>query len=214
MLFAVPPRAKGRLRAARAGSATPFTCIGALTKHAGCVLTRRRRRRAAAVGIRALRERLMPPLLPARRVLFAIVVVAAVLFVFVTRIRDSTEEAFDANGRPRLGTALRFEATAYCKGETTAAGVAVRAGMAAADPALLPLGSVVSVQTQTERQNGIWTVLDTGPRGEGAGTRPLHLELQRGAGLRTPDRAGHDPASGLGPAEQRAVAGRAVVPAA
>ena len=109
----------------------------------------------------------MPPLLLARRVLFAIVVVAAVLFVFVTRIRDSTDEAFDAKGVPRLGTALRFQATAYCKGETTAAGVAVRAGMAAADPALLPLGSVVSVQTQTERQNGIWTVLDTGPEVKG-----------------------------------------------
>ena len=40
MLFAVPPRAKGRLRAARAASATPFTCIGALTKHTACVLTR------------------------------------------------------------------------------------------------------------------------------------------------------------------------------
>ena len=40
MLFAVPPGAKGRMRAARAASATPFTCIGALTKQAGCVLTR------------------------------------------------------------------------------------------------------------------------------------------------------------------------------
>ena len=110
---------------------------------------------------------MLPPLLPARRVLFAIVVVATVLFVFVTRIRDSTEEAFDASGRPRLGTALRFEATAYCKGETTAAGVAVRTGMAAADPALLPLGSVVSVQTRSDRQNGIWTVLDTGPEVKG-----------------------------------------------
>ena len=110
---------------------------------------------------------MVPPLLPARRVLFAMVVVAAVLFVFVTQIRDSTEDAFDTSGRPRLGTALRFEATAYCKGETTAACVAVRAGMAAADPALLPLGSVVSVQTRTERQNGIWTVLDTGPEVKG-----------------------------------------------
>ena len=40
MLFAVPPGAKGRLRAARAASATPFTCIGTLTTHTGCVLTR------------------------------------------------------------------------------------------------------------------------------------------------------------------------------
>ncbi len=40
LLFAVAPRAQGRLRAARAASATPFTCIGTLTKQTGCVLTR------------------------------------------------------------------------------------------------------------------------------------------------------------------------------
>ena len=109
----------------------------------------------------------MPPLMLARRALAATVVVAAVLFVFVTTIRDSTEEVFDASGRPRLGSALRFEATAYCKGATTAAGVAVRTGMAAADPALLPLGSVVRVQTPVDKHNGIWTVLDTGPEVKG-----------------------------------------------
>ncbi len=103
----------------------------------------------------------------ARRALGAIVVVAAVLFVFVTRIRDSTEEVFDTSGRPRLGSALRFQATAYCKGETTAAGVAVRTGMAAADPSLLPLGSVVRVQVKGDRYSGIWTVLDTGPEVKG-----------------------------------------------
>ena len=52
-------------------------------------------------------------------------------------------------------------------GATTAAGVAVRTGMAAADPALLPLGSVVQVQTPVARHNGIWTVLDTGPEVKG-----------------------------------------------
>ncbi len=109
----------------------------------------------------------MPPLMLARRALAATVVIAAVLFVFATTIRDSTEEVFDASGRPRLGSALRFEATAYCKGATTAAGVAVRTGMAAADPALLPLGSVVQVQTPVARHNGIWTVLDTGPEVKG-----------------------------------------------
>ena len=40
MLFAVAPGAKGRMRAARAGSATPFTCIGTLTRQPACVLTR------------------------------------------------------------------------------------------------------------------------------------------------------------------------------
>ncbi len=109
----------------------------------------------------------MPPLMLARRELAATVVVDAVLIVFFITIRDSTEEVFVASGRPRLGSALHFEATAYCKGATTAAGVAVRTGMAAADPALLPLGSVVQVQTPVARHNGIWTVLDTGPEVKG-----------------------------------------------
>jgi len=109
----------------------------------------------------------MPPQLLVRRVLAAAVVTAAVLFVFVSRARDSTEEVFDASGRPRLGSALRFQATAYCKGRTTAAGIAVRTGIAAADPALLPIGSVLRVQTADERRNGIWTVLDTGPEVKG-----------------------------------------------
>ncbi len=109
----------------------------------------------------------MAPVVTARRVLAALVVTAAVLFVFVTRIRDSTEEVFDASGRPRLGSAFRFTATAYCKGETTAAGVPVRAGIAAADPALLPIGSVVRVQTADDHHSGIWTVLDTGPEVKG-----------------------------------------------
>ena len=109
----------------------------------------------------------MPPLLLARRALAAVVAIGVALIVFAPRIRDSTEEMFDASGRPRLGSALRFEATAYCKGETTAAGTAVRTGMAAADPALLPLGSVVRVQTTVTRHNGIWTVLDTGPEVKG-----------------------------------------------
>jgi 3D (Asp-Asp-Asp) domain-containing protein len=91
-----------------------------------------------------------------------------VLFVFASSIRDSTQEDLvDGEGRPRLGTALRFEATAYCKGTTTAAGTAVRAGIAAADPSLLPLGSVVRVDAPIERYSGIWTVMDTGPEVKG-----------------------------------------------
>lgn len=110
----------------------------------------------------------MAPVVQIRRLLAVAAVVAAVLFVFVTRIRDSTEEIFDASGRPRLGSALRFEATAYCKGETTAAGVGVRTGIAASDPALLPLGSVVRVEAAgADRHSGIWTVLDTGPEVKG-----------------------------------------------
>ena len=97
----------------------------------------------------------------------AVAVAAAallVVFVFVSTSRDSAhEDIVDAQGRPRLGTAFRFGATVYCKGETTAAGTGVRTGMAAADPALLPLGSVIRVETQDDRYSGIWTVMDTGP---------------------------------------------------
>jgi 3D (Asp-Asp-Asp) domain-containing protein len=91
-----------------------------------------------------------------------------VVFVFAVTTWDSTQEdVVDADGRPRLGTALRFDATAYCKGTTTAAGTAVRSGMAAADPALLPLGSVIRVDAPLEQYSGIWTVMDTGPEVKG-----------------------------------------------
>ena len=91
-----------------------------------------------------------------------------VLFVFVSTSRDSMQEDLvDAEGRPRLGTSFSFAATAYCKGETTAAGTAVRSGMAAADPALLPIGSVIRVESASERTDGIWTVMDTGPAVQG-----------------------------------------------
>lgn len=102
-----------------------------------------------------------------RRVLAVVVVALLVLAVFTTQTRDSTEEVFDSNGRPRLGAAIGFRATAYCKGQTTAAGVAVRHGMAASDPTLLPLGSVVQVEASDTRYSGIWTVLDTGPEIKG-----------------------------------------------
>ena len=109
----------------------------------------------------------MPVPRTVRRVLVVTVAALLVLAVFTTRTRDSIEEVFDSEGRPRLGSAIRFEATAYCKGETTAAGVAVRHGMAAADPTLLPLGGAVRVDTTDTRYSGIWTVLDTGPEVKG-----------------------------------------------
>jgi 3D (Asp-Asp-Asp) domain-containing protein len=62
---------------------------------------------------------------------------------------------------------LRFSATAYCKGTTTASGVNVRTGIAAADPELLPVGSVIQVYKLGERYNGIYTIMDTGPSVQG-----------------------------------------------
>src|SRR5688500_11560438 len=68
---------------------------------------------------------------------------------------------------PPRGSNLKFAATAYCKGTTTASGVNVRTGIAAADPNLLPVGSVIQVYRLGERYNGIYTIMDTGPAVQG-----------------------------------------------
>ena len=68
---------------------------------------------------------------------------------------------------PVPGSRLEFSATAYCKGKTTAAGVEVRTGIAAADDSILPVGSVVNVATENPRYNGVYTIMDTGPRVQG-----------------------------------------------
>lgn len=68
---------------------------------------------------------------------------------------------------PAPGLRLRFRATAYCKGTTTASGAGIQTGIAAADPDLLPVGSVIRVESLGARYNGIYTILDTGPRVKG-----------------------------------------------
>ena len=73
---------------------------------------------------------------------------------------------------PAPGVRLRFTATGYCRGTTTASGVNVRSGIAAADPDLLPVGSVVQIDKLPEKYNGVYTVMDTGPKVHGR-----HLDL-------------------------------------
>jgi 3D (Asp-Asp-Asp) domain-containing protein len=99
---------------------------------------------------------------------------AAVVLVFVyeTTIRDSRyaarqSTAVDATAVAQPGAQLQFQATAYCKGETTASGARVRTGIAAADPSLLPVGTVVRVDMPNPRYSGIWTIMDTGPAVQG-----------------------------------------------
>jgi 3D (Asp-Asp-Asp) domain-containing protein len=53
-----------------------------------------------------------------------------------------------------------FKASAYCLKGHTASGIAVRRGMIAADPRVLPLGSIVRLHAG--KYSGIYTVLDTG----------------------------------------------------
>ena len=56
--------------------------------------------------------------------------------------------------------AKTFLATAYCLKGQTALGIPVRRGIIAADPKVLPLGSVVRLQAGN--YSGIYTVMDTG----------------------------------------------------
>jgi 3D (Asp-Asp-Asp) domain-containing protein len=67
---------------------------------------------------------------------------------------------------PSPGARLRFSATAYCKGAVTASGVWPRTGVAAADPSLLPVGSVIQVVDRPP-YTGIYTIMDTGPMVQG-----------------------------------------------
>jgi 3D (Asp-Asp-Asp) domain-containing protein len=61
---------------------------------------------------------------------------------------------------------LTFLATAYCGGTRTAAGVEVREGFVAADPAVLALGTRIRIE-ETGTRDGVYTVMDTGAKVEG-----------------------------------------------
>lgn len=84
-----------------------------------------------------------------------------------SRYASSRVESPKPTAPTATGTRLRFSATAYCKGTTTAAGTTVRRGVAAADPELLPVGSVIQVDAASPRYNGVYTVMDTGPKVQG-----------------------------------------------
>jgi 3D (Asp-Asp-Asp) domain-containing protein len=110
---------------------------------------------------------------PARRTLVAVVATVVVaVSVYETRMLDSGYGAWlnmlgEGDEKPGPGAHLAFDATAYCKGSTTAAGVNVRRGIAAADPTLLPVGSVVTLATGDPEYNGVYTIMDTGPKVQG-----------------------------------------------
>ncbi len=107
-----------------------------------------------------------------RKITATIIVSVGFVFVYEATIRDSRYAARQAmlremTGTPLPGARLTFQATAYCKGTTTASGVSVRSGIAAADPELLPVGSVIRVDTRDTKYSGIYTIMDTGPALQG-----------------------------------------------
>lgn len=134
-----------------------------------------------------------------RKAIVTLGVAAGFVSLYQTTTRDSRTTANDSSlvetaVLPQAGSRMQFTATAYCKGDTTASGVGVRTGVAAADPALLPVGSVVRLETPNPRYSGVWTVMDTGPSVRGRtvdlylwsckealvfGRRPIRLTVLR-----------------------------------
>ena len=133
---------------------------------------------------------------------FAITAIAAVTFaaVYEVTIPDSKFAMRETTGTsgelqaPIPGQRVVFSATAYCKGIVTTAGVAVQNGVVAADPTLLPVGSIIQLDLADGGYSGIYTVLDTGPSVRGRlidmymwncneamkfGRQPAHLTVLR-----------------------------------
>ena len=90
------------------------------------------------------------------------------------------------------GSEVRVVATAYCHSGRTAAGTPTESGVIAADPRVLPVGSVVRILDGPRR--GVYTVLDTGAsitglkidifikdcrRAEAFGKRAVHIRVTR-----------------------------------
>jgi 3D (Asp-Asp-Asp) domain-containing protein len=85
----------------------------------------------------------------------------------VEATRDVPAEPVSPVGQTQLAGSIApqtiartFSATAYCLKGKTASGVVVRRGIIAADPRVLPLGSIVRLQAG--KYSGIYTVMDTG----------------------------------------------------
>lgn len=102
------------------------------------------------------------------KILVTLVAMAAFVVLYQASIHDSRSARETAvhdptTSGPMAGSRLQFVATGYCTGKTTASGVNVHTGIAAADPALLPVGSVISVATPDAQYNGVYTIMDTGP---------------------------------------------------
>jgi 3D (Asp-Asp-Asp) domain-containing protein len=105
-----------------------------------------------------------------RKIFVLVIAVVGFFFMYEAEMFDSRStfwQSLAQTGSPGPGTQMPFAATAYCKGSTTASGVVARTGVAAADPTLLPVGSVVNIAAGDARYSGVYTVMDTGPRVQG-----------------------------------------------
>jgi 3D (Asp-Asp-Asp) domain-containing protein len=107
-----------------------------------------------------------------RRAFPSVLLISTFVLLYEATVSDSRyaarqAELLEGQLKPMPGTRLLFKATAYCKGQTTASGVAVRSGVAAADENLLPVGSVIQTDFEMPEYNGVYTIMDTGPEVQG-----------------------------------------------
>jgi 3D (Asp-Asp-Asp) domain-containing protein len=107
-----------------------------------------------------------------RKILATVLGAAGIVLFYEATTTDSRTVPAARLSASSIGGRMSFVATAYCKGRTTASGVTVQSGVAAADPQLLPEGSVVQVDGVPQQHQGIYTVLDTGPK-----VRGRHVDL-------------------------------------
>jgi 3D (Asp-Asp-Asp) domain-containing protein len=103
-----------------------------------------------------------------RKLVVTLITASGFVLLYQATILDSRYAARQALLRedkadPGPGARLRFEATAYCRGEVTASGLPPRTGIAAADPDVLPSGSVIQISKLGEKYDGIYAIMDTGP---------------------------------------------------
>jgi 3D (Asp-Asp-Asp) domain-containing protein len=85
------------------------------------------------------------------------------LVVFLSPFRSSHIDGASAEAESAVARSneyVEFEATAYCLKGLTASGEPVQKGIIAADPRLLPLGTIVHIRAG--KYTGRYKVLDTG----------------------------------------------------
>jgi 3D (Asp-Asp-Asp) domain-containing protein len=110
-----------------------------------------------------------------RKGLITLLAIAGFVWLYEVTIPDSRfsmlplgfELGLNANAAPTPGGRVTFTSTAYCKGMVTSSGVAVQSGIVASDPSLLPVGSVINLDINDDKYDGVYTVLDTGPAVQG-----------------------------------------------
>jgi 3D (Asp-Asp-Asp) domain-containing protein len=89
----------------------------------------------------------------------------AALVLLLSSVLSAVTAAAPPRQRHPRSSPSRFTATAYCRKGQTDSGVRSQTGVVAADPRVLPIGSVVRILDGPAP--GTYTVLDTGGRVKG-----------------------------------------------